>query len=85
MAVAWQENFVYGSEFGQSAEWNYTQSLDWHLLEYPDHQGIQAVVRDLNDLYINTPGLANGDIDSRCFEWITCADSESGVIALFVG
>ena len=70
-----------GSEFGQSAEWNYAQSLDWHLLEYPDHQGIQSVVRDLNDLYINTPGLANGDIDSRCFEWIACADSESGVIA----
>ena len=39
------------------------------------------MVRDLNDLYINTPGLANGDIDSRCFEWIACADSESGVIA----
>jgi 1,4-alpha-glucan branching enzyme len=70
-----------GSEFGQSAEWNYAQSLDWHLLEYQDHQGIQSVVRDLNDLYINIPGLANGDVDSRCFEWIACADAESGVIA----
>jgi 1,4-alpha-glucan branching enzyme len=28
-----------GCEFGQSAEWNFEGSLDWHLNEYPYHEG----------------------------------------------
>ena len=70
-----------GNDFGQSNEWNYSQSLDWHLLEYRDHQGIQATVRDLNHLYQSFPGLAKGDVDDSGFEWIACGDSDSGVIA----
>ena len=44
-----------GSDFGQSAEWNYNKNLDWHLLQYPEHKGIQMVVRDLNKLYQEIP------------------------------
>jgi 1,4-alpha-glucan branching enzyme len=44
-----------GCEFAQSAEWNHEQSLDWHLLQYAPHQGVQALVRDLNRLYRTTP------------------------------
>ena len=40
-----------GGEFGQSAEWNHDQSLDWHLLQYPEHAGVQRLIRDLNTLY----------------------------------
>ena len=47
-----------GSDFGQSAEWNYNKNLDWHLLQYPEHRGIQMVVRDLNKLYQEIPSLA---------------------------
>ena len=57
-----------GNDFGQSNEWNYSQSLDWHLLEYRDHQGIQATVRDLNYLYQSFPGLAKGDVNDSGFE-----------------
>ncbi len=70
-----------GSEFGQTSEWNHSQSLDWHLLEFKDHRGIQSVVRDLNKLYISVPGIAKGDTDEKSFEWISCADSSNSVIA----
>jgi len=70
-----------GSDFGQSAEWAYAGSLDWHLLQYLDHQGVQMVVRDLNRLYLETPGMANGDVDSSYFEWINHSDAEAGVIS----
>ena len=70
-----------GSDFGQSQEWNFTQSLDWHLLQYRDHKGVQDLVRDLNSFYKTIPGLSAGDVQSNSFEWIACSDSDSGVIA----
>jgi len=70
-----------GSDFGQSSEWRHHGSLDWHLLRYPDHQGIRMVVRDLNRIYRSVPGIALGDIDSSRFEWINNTDHESSVIS----
>ena len=70
-----------GSDFGQTSEWNHSQSLDWHLLEYQDHRGIQSVVRDLNKLYRSIPGIAKGDVCDQSFEWISCEDSKNSVIA----
>jgi len=70
-----------GQEFGQSNEWNYTTSLDWHLLQYQDHEGIRLLLRDLNALYKAEPVLFGHDQDYRSFSWITCHDSERSVIA----
>lgn len=69
-----------GCDFGQSAEWNYNKSLDWHLLEYPEHKGIQMVVRDLNKLYQEIPSLALGDNKPEGFEWINCTDAENSIL-----
>ena len=69
-----------GCDFGQSAEWNYNKSLDWHLLEYPEHKGIQMVVRDLNKLYQGIPSLALGDNKPEGFEWINCTDAENSIL-----
>ena len=69
-----------GCDFGQSAEWNYNKSLDWHLLEYPEHKGIQMVVRDLNKLYQEIPSLAIGDNKPEGFEWINCNDAENSIL-----
>src|SRR5206468_8064178 len=44
-----------GCELAQWREWNAETSLDWHLLEERDHQGVQSLVRDLNAAYHNTP------------------------------
>ena len=70
-----------GSDFGQSKEWDHNQSLDWHLLEYKDHSGIQSLIRDLNFYYKGIPGIAYGDVDDRYFDWIACSDADSGVLA----
>ncbi|NBD37433.1 MAG: 1,4-alpha-glucan branching protein GlgB [Verrucomicrobia bacterium] len=70
-----------GSEFGQSAEWSYDYSLDWHLLQYKDHSGIRDLVRDLNHLYRNEPALAYGDTKVDGFEWVSANDADSSVIA----
>lgn len=70
-----------GGEFGQSAEWNHDKSLDWHLLQYAPHQGVQKVVRDLNHLYRTEPALYQYAFDQRGFQWIDYSDRENSVIA----
>jgi 1,4-alpha-glucan branching enzyme len=70
-----------GCEFGQSDEWQHGKSLDWHLLQYPDHVAIQNLVRALNKLYEKYDFLGECDVDSRGFEWISCDDCECSVIA----
>ena len=52
-----------GGEFGQWREWNHDESLDWHLLQWPDHQGLQRLVADLNALYRAEPALHQVDFD----------------------
>lgn len=70
-----------GGEFGQSAEWNHDRSLDWHLLQYSFHKGVQQLVRDLNAFYKSQPALYKHQFEHRGFEWIDYADSESSVIS----
>lgn len=69
-----------GSDFGQSAEWTHDASLDWHLLQYVDHKGVQMLVRDLNRIYQEVPGLAAGDHHPDGFEWINCSDADNSVL-----
>ena len=59
-----------GCEFAQGAEWNHNSSLDWHLLDNPLHKGVQALVRDLNALYRETPALHQLDCRAEGFEWV---------------
>ncbi len=70
-----------GGEFGQSSEWNFNQSLDWHLLQYKPHKGLQTFVKDLNNLYKNTPALYEKGFSNEGFEWINFSDNENSVIS----
>src|SRR5262249_10880231 len=70
-----------GGEFGQWNEWQHDQSLDWHLLDYSTHQGVQTWVRDLNAAYRNEPALHELDGASGGFEWIDCQDVEQSVLS----
>jgi 1,4-alpha-glucan branching enzyme len=70
-----------GGEFGQRNEWNNDAALDWWVLEYPNHQGIQRWVRDLNRVYRQEPALSNQDFDGAGFEWIDADDSANSVLA----
>jgi 1,4-alpha-glucan branching enzyme len=70
-----------GGEFGQKREWQHDWSLEWHVLEYPLHAGMQRWVRDLNRFYRETPALYEIDFSPDGFEWVDCNDSEASVIA----
>ena len=71
-----------GGEFGQWREWSHDESLDWHLLEYPPHIGLQRWVADLNWRYRSEPALYEQDFDPAGFSWIDCNDTESSVVSL---
>jgi 1,4-alpha-glucan branching enzyme len=70
-----------GCEFGQWREWNHDESLDWNLLQYAEHSGIQTWVRDLNHLLATQPALHQVDFDHTGFEWIDCSDFEGSVVS----
>jgi len=70
-----------GGEFGQWNEWYHEASLDWHLLDYPLHSGVQRLVEDLNKLYKDEPSLHELDFHPDGFEWIDCNDSQSSVLS----
>jgi len=72
-----------GGEFGQWGEWYHEASLDWNLLEYPAHQGLQRWVRDLNHVYRSEPALYVFDCHPGGFEWIDCHDAESCSLSYF--
>jgi len=69
-----------GGEFGQWQEWYHEESLHWHLLEYPHHQGIQKWIRDLNHFYRNEPALYELDFQPEGFEWIDFSNWEESII-----
>jgi 1,4-alpha-glucan branching enzyme len=70
-----------GGELGQEREWQSDGSLDWHLLERPEHSGIQSLVRDLNHHYRGEPALWELDFDPAGFRWIEPNDAAGNVLA----
>jgi 1,4-alpha-glucan branching enzyme len=69
-----------GSEFGQSSEWNFEGSLDWHLLQYPFHEGVRKLITDLNELYKTQPALHEKQFSPEGFEWINYSDHQNAVM-----
>jgi 1,4-alpha-glucan branching enzyme len=70
-----------GGEFGQWNEWNFDQSLDWHLTQYPQHGSLQKFVRDLNRLYASEPALYEVDYDWKGFDWIDFHDTDNSIVS----
>ena len=70
-----------GGEFAQWNEWNDAGALDWNLLDFPMHDGVRRLIRDLNQLYRHTPALYEIDFEHQGFEWISANDSDNSVIA----
>src|SRR5271170_7274935 len=70
-----------GQDFGQTSEWNASEPLPWWLLEHWPHQGLQALIRDLNAAYRNMPALHARDCESEGFRWIVVNDDAQSVIA----
>ncbi len=70
-----------GDELAQRGEWKHDRSIDWHLLQWRDHQGIFRLVSDLNALYKSEPALHQVDFDWQGFEWLELHDWENSVLA----
>ncbi|MGV8842510.1 MAG: 1,4-alpha-glucan branching protein GlgB [Pseudomonas sp.] len=70
-----------GCEFGQWREWNHDNELDWYLLNYSEHQGVQQLVRDLNRLYREQPALHQLDCEPAGFHWLIDDDASNSVYA----
>ncbi len=70
-----------GGEFGQIREWHHDESLEWHLLQYPGHSGLQQWVSDLNHLYRKEPALYELDFSRDGFLWVDHQDWEQSIIS----
>ena len=70
-----------GGEFGQFSEWNFRRSLDWMLLDFPQHAALREFVRALNRVYRETPALYEQDGGWEGFEWRSVDDAASSVLA----
>ncbi len=70
-----------GCEFGQYREWNHDNSLDWHLLQLPEHVGLQKWVTSLNTLYRDEPAMHEIDNDPAGFEWVDCNDNVQSIVS----
>ena len=71
-----------GGEFGQWREWYHEESLDWHLLEFAPHEGLQRWVKELNRTYRTEKALYEVDFDPTGFEWIDCNDTQQSTLSL---
>jgi 1,4-alpha-glucan branching enzyme len=70
-----------GAELGQWDEWYHEKSLDWSLLDFPAHQGVQKLIQSLNAMYRNEPALYEADFSRDGFEWIDACDADASVIS----
>ncbi len=70
-----------GGEIGQWREWVHEESLDWHLLQYEPHSGLQRWVSALNHLYRREPAFYQRDFERDGFEWVDFSDVGQSVIS----
>ena len=69
-----------GDEFGQYKEWNHEQSVDWHLLEFAPHKGLQQLMKDINGLYTKEHSLYDKSFTEDGFEWMKVDDANNSVL-----
>ncbi len=70
-----------GMELGQWNEWNHESSLDWHLLDFDKHKGLQFFMKDLNSVYKRFPALYENDFKDNGFKWIDANDSQNSILS----
>ncbi len=69
-----------GCEFGQVREWTHDSSLEWHVLQYPQHAGVQHWMKDLNRFYKESPSLWELDFSGDGFQWIDANNGDTSVL-----
>ena len=69
-----------GTEYAQFREWDYDNSLEWFMLDYPAHKQMQEYVRELNNFYLSTSELWDIDFDPSGFSWILPDENEKNTV-----
>jgi 1,4-alpha-glucan branching enzyme len=70
-----------GSEIGQWNEWNCKRDIEWFLLDFPTHQGIKRMVKEMNHFYQEHPALWERDFHYDTFQWIDFSDTQNSVVS----
>ncbi len=70
-----------GGEFGQVAEWKFSDQLEWWVTQFPMHAGMQRLLADLNRLYVNESALHARDFDWDGFHWLDCTDASRSILS----
>ncbi|MEI8066546.1 MAG: 1,4-alpha-glucan branching protein GlgB [Actinomycetes bacterium] len=70
-----------GCEFAQNDEWSESKSLDWHLVDYDEHRGVQTAIKDMNHQYKANPSLWERDTSSEGFAWLVGDDAAGNTLA----
>jgi 1,4-alpha-glucan branching enzyme len=81
-AQAGKKLLFMGGEFGQVREWAHDSSLEWHVLQYPVHRGVQAWMEQLNRFYRNEPAMHVFDNNPAGFEWVDANDNATSTVSL---
>ena len=81
-AQAGKKLLFMGGEFGQVREWAHDSSLEWHVLQYQVHRGVQAWMEQLNRFYRSEPAMHVFDNDPAGFEWVDANDNMNSTISL---
>lgn len=69
-----------GQDIGEFSEWNEMRQTEWELLKYPDHKGMAALVKKLNELYTTKPALYEWDDKPEGFAWINSINSTENLL-----
>ena len=81
MCMSGKKLFFMSGEIGQWNEWNSEGEIEWMLLDYPLHQGIQKMVKELNQFYLQSSELWDDDFAYTGFEWVDFRDEKNSVIS----
>jgi len=81
-AQAGKKLLFMGAEFGQVREWGHDTSLEWHVLQYQVHRGVQAWIEQLNRFYRSEPAMHVLDNNPAGFEWVDANDNATSTISL---
>ncbi|MEZ4912407.1 MAG: 1,4-alpha-glucan branching protein GlgB [Saprospiraceae bacterium] len=69
-----------GNDLGPYNEWNFTWQLDWNLLQFPSHKGLNKTVKTLNHLYRTEKALHHFNFNNQGFEWIDAGDRLNSIL-----
>ena len=81
-AQAGKKLLFMGDELAQWREWSHEESLEWDVLAYPLHEGVQRWVANLNHVYCSEPALHEIDFEPSGFQWIDCNDTDHSTLSL---